>query len=971
VATTLDTAPGGKEMLADGPFILKTKLYIPRQRAQLVSRPQLSERLDAGLDRKLTLISAPAGYGKTTLLASWAGRIASDDPDADPGRRHRIAWLSLDKSDNDPNRFLAHFIAALQGISAGTGEQALSALAVANPPHIEHLIGSLINDIAAIPCPFALVLDDYHLITESQVHEALLFLLENQPAHMHLIVSGRSDPPWPMARLRSRGELSELRIDNLRFSADEIAAFMNGLMGLGLDSADVAALEARTEGWIAGLQMAAISMKGSDDVSGFIRAFTGSNRFVLDYLMEEVLGQQPEPIQEFLLKTSVLERLTAPLCDFVLGERGPGAGEPGTNQSAARSPQSQSMLDQLEAANLFIEALDDQRGWYRYHQLFAELLHGMLEQGKLKQSRPGEAAILRNRASRWFEENGLLTEAVYYALAAGDVQRVEHLVATNALAMIFHGELPTLVRWLNELPPEDVGHSPWLCLARAWTALFTGRIELVESYLDDVESALEGDWEEDISDPATAELAAAQLLEGNVYLIRSYACALGGDLACSAAGARRALDNLPAERLVIRGFAATLYASSLRWLGELATSAVAYDEAVVLNKAAGESNLTVDAYCDLATLLTLQGRLRQADEVVERALALARHSFKRTGRLLPAAGYAYIRKAILMCEWNDLAPAERYALRGYRLCRQWGQADFMVRGGIELARIFQASGDETAALATIRAARRVAHSLSAWYSGRVAACEALIFLAQGNLALAARSAREAESTVDHRFEFKNLAVYFASARVLIAQERIWGSEEKTVALAGEPAELLERLAEACEKSGADGYLVEVFILRALLAAQRGDDFRALEWLGQALSLGEPGGYLRLFVEEGRPMERLLRRAAVRGLAHDYPTRILAAYPAATGEGEADQVAVSIGRPAIGSRFETLPLADPLSKRELEVLRLLPTYLTTSEIADQLCIAPSTVRSHIKHIYSKLQVHGRAEAVQRAEELALF
>jgi LuxR family maltose regulon positive regulatory protein len=951
---------GGQENLAGGPFILATKLYIPRLRAPLVSRPHLIEQLDAGLDRKLTLVSAPAGFGKSTLLAHWASRFATNEPGSDSGcpaenNRHRLAWLSLDKSDNDPHRFLAHFISALQGIAAGTGERALSALHITNPPHIERLIGGLINDIARIPDPFSLILDDFHLITDPQVHEALLFLLENQPRHMHLIISGRADPPWPMARLRSRGELSELRIDNLRFSADEVAAFMNDKMGLGLDADDVAALEARTEGWIAGLQMAAISMKGSDDVSGFIRAFTGSNRFILDYLMEEVLNQQPEPIQDFLLKTSVLERLTAPLCDFVLGSGGWGLGAgDGAIQSPAPNPQSQLILERLEAANLFIEPLDDQRGWYRYHQLFAELL-----QGRLEQSHPGETALLRGRASRWFEENGLFTEAVYYALAAGDVHRVENLVAANALAMIFHGELPTLVRWLDALPAQEVVHSPWLCLARAWTSLFTGRLDLVESCLEDIEKAME----------SVEDGGAAELLAGNVHLIRSYACALDGNLACTASAAMQALETLPEERLVVRGFAATLYASTIRWLGELSKAAVAYDQAIALNEAAGESNLMVDTYSDLATLLTLQGKLRESAEAVETALALARRSLKRRGRLLPAAGYAYIRKAILLSEWNDLAAAQRYALRGYRLCRQWGQVDFMVRGGIELARVFQASGDETAALATIRAAGRVARALSGWYVGRVKACEARLFLAQGGLALAVRSAREAESAIDHRFEFKNMAVYLTSARVLIAQERLWGNAERAGALAGDPAELLERLGEASEKSGAAGYLIEVFILQALLAWQRTDEAGALHLLERALSLAEPEGYLRVFADEGQPMERLLRRAAAAGLAPEYIYGLVELF-AAAGEEPAKDVAATL-RPATTGRPDMVPLADPLSDRELEVLRLLPTYLTSSEIADQLYIAPSTVRSHIKHIYSKLQVHGRAEAVQRAEELALI
>ncbi len=497
--------------------LLATKLYVPPIRPELVPRPRLIERLKAGLHCKLTLVSAPAGFGKTTLLSECAGRC--DWP---------VAWLSLDKGDNDPTRFWAYFIAALQTIptlraagdrkesrnASGVGEAALAQLhpaglataaSAAAPASLESALTSLLNDIvAAGPSPFILILDDLHLIAERQIHDGLTFLLEHLPPQLHLVLSSRADPPWPLARLRARCEVAELRAQDLRFTPEEAATFLNNVMHLDLSPEDIAALDARTEGWIAGLQMVAISMQGRkraqgpQSLSGFIKALTGSHRFILDYLVEEVLDQQSPDLQTFLLKTSVLERLTAPLCDAVAG-----------------IDDSQAILAHLEQANLFLVPLDDERRWYRYHHLFADLLKVRLEQHSTTQ----EIASLHHLAGRWYEDNGLIAEAIGHALSAGDVDHVAHLAEHNALAALYQGQVPTVVGWLDALPGEVICSRPWLCIARAWVLASTGRWDAVAVALQDAERAAR-----------EASQAEEQRIAAHILALRTYATAIKGDL---------------------------------------------------------------------------------------------------------------------------------------------------------------------------------------------------------------------------------------------------------------------------------------------------------------------------------------------------------------------------------------------------------------------------------------------------------
>jgi LuxR family maltose regulon positive regulatory protein len=914
--------PAGPSIDAPVGPLLATKLYLPPVRAEWVSRPRLVERLQQGLDRKLTLVSAPAGFGKSTVLSQCAMLC---------GRP--VAWLSLDDGDNDPTRLWTYVMTATQMVQPGTGATAIAALQSRQSAQTELLLTGWINEIAASSKPFLLILDDLHLITEPAVHDQLTFLIENMPPQMHLIVSTRADPPWPLALFRGRGQMTELRANDLRFTPEEASTFLNDMMGLNLCSEDVDALEARTEGWIVGLQMAALSMRGREDASTFIRAFAGTHRFVLDYLVEEVLSQQSSAVQDFLLRTSILDRLSGSLCDAV-----------------ADCSDSRTLLAQLERANLFLVPLDDERRWYRYHHLFADLLRQRLEQ-----SLPDEVAGLHGRASEWYERNGLIAEAMNHALAAGNVERVARLAGGNALAMMEHSQLRPLERWLDGLPDEVVESQPWLCVAHAWMLAFTGKPRAVEPLLQDAEK-IAAEWEES-SEGRIRSADERQHMAGHIAAIRAYVAGVTGDAREAVEYARQARRHLPADDLVTRAWAAAALALNLYRCGDLAAGDEALEEAVELGRAIGASYVAVMVLCNLAAVRMQHGRLVEAEDIFREALQLAEEHAQRSGRPLSVSGYAHTYLARVLCEWNELEAAVTHARVGIELCELWGEPQLLTGSYICLASLFQTIGDAGGALDALDKAKQAASSLSPWYAARVAPLEALIRLRQGDIAEACQWAASQEDAPENYFD----VFEYWHARLMVARVRMAQGEWDQV------LEVLTPLLRATEEAGGLHHVVVSLALQAIALQAQGDAEQALTALERALSIAEPEGYVRTFIDEGAPMARLLRQAIERGITVEYASRLLAAMERETKD---DGQLAPVRPSSVGDRSSSV-LVEPLSGREMEVLRLLATRLSSAEMADHLVISVHTVRSHIKSIYAKLDVHKRHEAVARARELGLL
>ena len=930
--------------------VLKTKLHIPPVRSGRVPRPHLVERLVAGLHRKLTLISAPAGFGKTTLLSECVAHSP-----------RRAAWLSLDAGDNDATRFWMYLIAALQTLDGELGETALTMIRSSQPPARETILTGLLNQLAAQPTPLALVLDDFHLITDSQVHSDLIFLLEHLPPQAHVILSGRSDPPWPLARWRARDQLTELRTIDLRFSLNEATSFLNDSMGLDLSVEDVAALDERAEGWIAGLQMAALAMqpmvhrvdvapmptgrpgRSPQTVSSFIQTFTGTHRFVLDYLVEEVIGNQTPAMQEFLLRTSILERMTAPLCDELQAQE-PASGEPdgaGPSPLSAHSP-SQQRLEQLEDANLFVVALDDERRWYRYHHLFGDLLRRRLEQ-----TQPGLALQLHRRASQWYEAHGLLADAINHAFAAGDVEWIDHLVEKNVLSMLDRGDLGSLLRGLDTIPAQEERKRPWISVAWAWALVYSGQAEHALLHVQDATEAIQA---------ARQDPTEQVRIRGHVAAIRGYVTSVAGAWLESQEYSREALAALPESDSTARTFAASQLGIALRMSGQLAAASEALTEAIEISRVAGDSHVAMTVQCHLVNLQRIQGRLHEAADNCRQALELAEEHARRDGLALPITGYVHSWLSGILYEWNQIEEALYHATEGLRLCQEWGWVEALADCHYFVAMARWGAGDLKGALEMLSIAKVMAADLSDWYVGIMESFQARLLLAQGNVPAARQLVAASGCTPDDTVEFSRSFWYRTLARVLIAE----GQPEAAVPL-------LERLLELVEPSGATTITVQTLVVQALVHHAMGEVDAALSSLQRALQLAEPGGFVRLFVEEGPVMADLLQMAHQQGIAVDYAQRLLAAFE---DSGHRPQPDSSPSQVRSGAQAGA-PLAEPLTEREMDVLRLLPSSLSVPEIAGELFVSPHTVRSHIKSIYGKLDAHSRMEAVGLAQEFGLL
>ncbi len=901
--------------------LLETKLHVPRLRRGLVARPRLSERLSRGAESALTLVSAPAGFGKTTLLAEWLAAAPAD------GRS--VAWLSLDQRDNDPMLFWTYLVAALKTAAPGVGAGALSLLQPPQPPG-EAGLAALLNDLDAVSDDVVLVLDDYHVIDAREVQDGMAFLLEHLPPQIHLVIASRTDPALPLARLRGRGELVEIRAADLRFTPGEAAAYLNEVMGLALTAADVAALEGRTEGWIAALQLAALSLQGREDTAAFIAGFAGDDRYIVDYLAEEVLHRQPEPVQQFLLQTSILDRLSGPLCDAVTGQDGGKA-----------------KLAALERGNLFLIPLDDRRRWYRYHQLFADVLHAHLQD-----EQPGEVPDLHRRASAWLEQNDEPAEAIRHSLAAGDFERAADLVELAIPAMRRSRQETAVRGWLELLPDEVIRVRPVLSVGYAGALLAHGELEGVEGRLRDAERWL--DTAPGIrpgSQVPSAEMVVVddeefRRLPAGIELYRAALALARGDVPGTVRHARRALDLSPDDDHLCRASAAGLMGLAFWASGDLEAGHSAYADCMAGLRRAGHIADTFGCAIALADIRRAQGRLGEAMRTCEQALQRAS---EQGGAVLRGTADMYVGMSEVYRERDDLPAATQQLLRSQELGEHAGLPQNRYRWRVAMARIRQAEGDLGGALDLLNEAERL-------YVGDffpnvrpVPALKARVRVAQGELGEALGWAREQGLSVADDLSYLREFEHITLARVLVARY----AAERAERSIQEATRLLERLLRAAEEGQRTGSVIEILVLQALAHQARGDIPAALASLQRAVTLAEPEGYVRIFADEGPPMAALLRAAAKQGITPSYVRRLLAAVTKTE-----DSTPGSQG------------LIEPLSERELDVLRLLGTDLDGPEIARELVVSLNTVRTHTKNIYAKLGVNNRRAAVRRARELDL-
>jgi len=880
-------------------LLLSTKLHRPLPRAHLVRRPQLAARLTQGVMGPLTLVSAPAGFGKTTLLAQWFAE--SGIP---------VAWLSLEAGDNELVRFLSYLIAALQTLDPHLGAVALALLQMPQQARAETVLTLLTNDVGSHGRDggdFALVLDDYHVIEAKAIDQALTYLVEHLPPQMHLVIATREDPQLPLARLRARGHLTELRATDLRFTPSEAAAFLNQGMGLNLSAEDIARLSTRTEGWIAGLQLAAISMQGHQDATSFITSFTGSHHFVLDYLVEEVLQQQPESIQTFLLRTSILDRMTGSLCDAVL-----------LNPSGS----GQATLESIEHANLFLVPLDNERRWYRYHQLFADLLRQRLHQRSA--SSPGDevedVTELHIRASVWYEDHGLSIEAFHHAAAAHDVARAERLIEGEGMPLHFRGAGAPVLNWLESLPRTALDARPSLWVTYASTLLFGGQHTAVEQKLQAAEAALAAA----VPDDRTRDLV------GRIASMRATLAVIQHDGATIVVQSRRALEYLDPDNLPVRTATTWTLGYAYQLQGDRAAARGAYTEVIAIGKSFGDSIYTLAATINLGQVQEADNQLSLAAESYQRSLQLAGDPPQRM------ACEAHLGLARVFYEWNDLEEASQHGQQSAQLARQI-LVDTFAAYEVFVARLKLAQGDVPGAAAALDEAEAfVRRHRFVFRMPDVAAAQVLLLLHLGHLAAAAHLAQTHDLPI-------------SQARVHLAQR------DPSAAL----AVLLPWRRQVEAKGWADEQL-KVMVLQAVALHMHGDKDQAVHLLCDALALAAPGGFIRLFVDEGPPMAHLLSEVEAQGMMPDYVGKLLAILKA-----DAQKRAHTSSLPPPAQR-----MFEPLSPRELEVLHLMAAGLSNQEMCERLFLALSTVKGHNRTIFGKLGVQRRTEAVARARALGL-
>jgi LuxR family maltose regulon positive regulatory protein len=893
--------------LEQSKHLLRTKFYVPPIRSKQIARPRLSDLITGGLDRELILVSAPAGYGKTTLVSSWLKE-----------KRIPSSWLSLDGSDNDPICFLQYLLAALVPIAPGIEDDALGMLKGIQPTQFESFINLLSNELASFSDPFVLVLDDFHVIHSETVLKILSYLLEHLPPRMHLAILSRTDPPLPLSRLRVRNQLMDIRADQLRFTKDEIAAFLNDAMGLTLSANDLSSMEMRTEGWIAGLQLAALSMKGCKDIHGFVSAFTGSHHYVMDYLAEEVLKIQPKKVSNFLLQTSILDRLCGSLCEAVVEAETTGPAD------------GQAMLETLEEMNLFVIPLDDERHWYRYHHLFADVLRKRLEH-----QFPHLLSGLHHRASQWYEQNGFIAESIQQAIAAGDQDRAAQLIEQNGCFLLMSGEVATMLNWTDAIEFQSENH-PWLAIQKAWALALSGDLERIEPTLQAPEKLLA---------PLEPTVEVRTML-GTIAAARAYSANAQGDSLSAAENARQALDLLPNCSSISQSIrsVSTSILGDASWInGNLEEATHAYTEAIRIGREARNLHMVIIANSNIGDILLEKGQLHRAADIYAQALQMA---VRPDGQRSPLAEKLCAGMGRLAYEHNQLNVADQYLHECIDLCQQWGEAEQQAVAYALLARLEQARGNPEAVQEALRRAEQLAdeHPLSPLRTIQLKSELARYWQAQGNSEKLSKLIQQSVPSSKGGISYQRQPEYVIHLRVLLARS----DYEAAITLS-------KRLLQQAETPGRMGLVIEILILQALSFQGKKDTDHALVALERALALAQPGGYVRLFLDEGEAMTRLLCQVQSRQVGSSYAADLLS----------------KIGRISGMTQPSMQLLIEPLTTREVEVLKLIKAGSSNQEIAEQLVISIPTVKRHISNIYTKLGVKSRTQAVAIGKELRIF
>ena len=899
-----------------GVALLETKLYAPRWRSELVTRPRLIDRLNRGSERSLTLISAPAGFGKTTLLAEWLSGHGD--------RRQHIGWFSLGASDNDPTIFWAYFIRALQRVRTGMGDQALGMLFTPQPPPIQSVLTTLINEISLIEDHFTLILDDYHLITEGPIHDGMAFLIDHKPPLMHLIIVSRADPPFPLARLRANRELTEIRAADLRFTPEEASNFLNGVMSLNLSSEEIGALEHRTEGWITGLQLAALSMQGHGDTDSFIASYSGDDRFVVDYLVEEVLRRQPDTIRHFLLQTSILDRLSGPLCDAVTDSR-----------------DGHNLLEQLERSNLFVVPLDDKRHWFRYHHLFGDVL-----QSHMAMERPDSVNDLHHRASLWFEQNNLHADAIHHAMKSGNVERAADLIAVIWPLMNRTYQSATVIGWMRLLPEALIRSRPILSVGFAWGLLEEGNMEGGKEWLEITEDILQA-AQSDENPELILDDKQVRYITYHLASARTYYSLAFGDIPSTIRFAQKAQEVYPEGDYLERSIPVALMGIAYWSMGDLKGAYDSFSRVMNLYHGANDVMLAISCAFVVAEIFLDQGKLKEALASYLNGIELIEAQdtplMIGTTDLHVGAGMVYL----LMGKWKkadhhlarsvelgDPASLPGNSYRRYAALAQFKEFQGMLDDAL---RLFSKAEDEYV-LSPIPITRPfAAQKVRSW-------------IKQGRLENAVDWVTETDISASDPLSYLNEFNHLTLARIGVALFREHGDEPTIL----EALDLLQRLLEAAEEGQRNGSVIQILILQALALHAQNDVSSALATLERALGIAAPEHYVYVFTAEGEPMLDLLRHAARGGIGGAYTRSLLAEFNEPLD-------------PTPSSN--TLP--SPLTSREMEVLRLIAAGMRNKEIADHLFISLSTVKRHIANTYSKLEVTHRTEAIVKGEELGIL